>query len=534
MADTAAWLVDDVIPDVPVRQWVLSVPFKVRFVLARDAKLLTKALGIFIREVFRDLRRRTGGKPGDGGAVTGVQRFGGSLNLNVHFHAVVLDGVYREGKFKPAPRPKQPDLEAMVVRVRRKIQGMLRREGVRLDDEDDEITEPLDLFQAASIQRRVATSPDARAVEVVGGEKGVAVQVRKKHLEAEEQGYSIHAAVRMKAGDRKGLEILARYVLRPSFAEERMIRLPDGRIAYRFRRAWEDGSSHVILTPMELMAKLAALVPPPRYHLVRYHGVLAPSSKRRPALVRSRDLECGHAAPVAPESTPTTTPAVAAPEATGHAPPCALDSTPNLSLSPPAMASVTAPSESVQRAKLIAETPVSAVEGPPREQAPPPLPTAPVAPSAPDVPVLSGRSIGPKPVPWPPAVAAPQLSAPISAGPKLLPPPPAPPAAVPLPERRLVRPAHARRPWAALMLRTLMLDVLKCPRCPGRMKVIACIDQPDVIEKFLRSAGLWTEPSPGRGTATLATPFPDDSPWSGEPEFRDEPLNDPPPDPALD
>ncbi len=59
MADTAAHLVDHVIPYVPLRQWVLSLPRKIRYILARDAKLLSRTLRIFVSEIFRDLRRRT-------------------------------------------------------------------------------------------------------------------------------------------------------------------------------------------------------------------------------------------------------------------------------------------------------------------------------------------------------------------------------------------------------------------------------------------------------------------------------------------
>ncbi len=56
---------------------------------------------------------------------------------------------------------------------------------------------------------------------------------------------------------------------------------------------------------------------------------------------------------------------------------------------------------------------------------------------------------------------------------------------------------HRRRlAWAELMRRTMDLDVLECPRCGERMKVIACIDRPDVVERILRAVGLWEEPPP--------------------------------------
>jgi hypothetical protein len=93
MADTAAWLVDRVLPLVPVRQWVLTLPFALRFRMAYDARLTSDVLRIFLRAVFSSLRRRARRKGPihrpQSGAVTFVQRFGDALNLNVHFHALV-------------------------------------------------------------------------------------------------------------------------------------------------------------------------------------------------------------------------------------------------------------------------------------------------------------------------------------------------------------------------------------------------------------------------------------------------------------
>jgi Putative transposase len=61
--------------------------------------------------------------------------------------------------------------------------------------------------------------------------------------------------------------------------------LADGRVLYRLKHPWRDGSTHVLFEPLELVAKLAALVPPPRFNLVRYHGVLAPAARSRPEIV---------------------------------------------------------------------------------------------------------------------------------------------------------------------------------------------------------------------------------------------------------
>jgi hypothetical protein len=74
------------------------------------------------------------------------------------------------------------------------------------------------------------------------------------------------------------LERLCRYAGRPPVATERLSLLPDGRLLYRLKRRWRDGTSHVILEPLKLIEKLAALVPPPRFRLVRYNGVPAHST----------------------------------------------------------------------------------------------------------------------------------------------------------------------------------------------------------------------------------------------------------------
>ena len=97
MAERSAHLVDHVFPDVPVRQWVLSLPHRLRYLLAWDHELCRAVVGVSLRAVLGFLRhraRRDGIADGRSGAVAIIQRFGGALNLNVHLHALVLDGVF--------------------------------------------------------------------------------------------------------------------------------------------------------------------------------------------------------------------------------------------------------------------------------------------------------------------------------------------------------------------------------------------------------------------------------------------------------
>src|SRR5207244_8139039 len=80
-------------------------------------------------------------------------------------------------------------------------------------------------------------------------------------------------------------ERLCRYAARPAVATERLSELPDGRLLYRLKRPWRDGTTAVIFEPQDFIAKLAVLVPAPRAHLTRYHGVLGPCAARRPLVI---------------------------------------------------------------------------------------------------------------------------------------------------------------------------------------------------------------------------------------------------------
>jgi hypothetical protein len=91
-------------------------------------------------------------------------------------------------------------------------------------------------------------------------------------------GFSLDAAVRIEGHDRAGLERLLRYCARPPFALERLERIDAQRLLYRLPKPRPDGCTVVTLTPLELIQRLAALIPSPRAHRHRYHGVLAPNA----------------------------------------------------------------------------------------------------------------------------------------------------------------------------------------------------------------------------------------------------------------
>ncbi|MCP4307959.1 MAG: hypothetical protein GY788_24430, partial [bacterium] len=96
---------------------------------------------------------------------------------------------------------------------------------------------------------------------------------------------SLHASVAVPARDRRRLERLCRYVARPPLAHDRLGERPDGRLALRLKTPWRDGTTHILMERHELLERLVPLIPPPRAHQVRYHGVLAPCASARDRVV---------------------------------------------------------------------------------------------------------------------------------------------------------------------------------------------------------------------------------------------------------
>jgi hypothetical protein len=297
MAETAAYLVDRVIPRVPVRQWVLSFPIPLRIVLAAHPEVLTPLLRIVHWVITGFLLSQSGLKrtAADAGSVTLIQRFGSAANLNVHLHCLVLDGVYRstEGEplFQEARAPTDDELKGLLDQIVARLMKLLTRRGYLVEEQgmtylaDTDADHPLASLQAASCTYRIAFGP--RAGQKVLSLRTVAGQDEKprKVLCADAHGFSLHAAVRCGADQRKQLERLCRYITRPALADERLSRNAKWQVVLKLKSPYRDGTTHIVMHPQEFMQCLAALVPRPRLHLIRFHGVLAPNAKLRATVI---------------------------------------------------------------------------------------------------------------------------------------------------------------------------------------------------------------------------------------------------------
>ena len=371
---------------------------------------------IFVRALAsfygRDARTR-GVAHAKAGAVVAIQRFDSALRLNVHFHSLWPDGTFTcaprqpEAAFHPARQITDEDVERLVRQIRSRVLRYLRKTGKLTDPDAGELdvhdASLFDTLRAASIAGRTALGPRAGHSDPrIGQGLAAASDFARGKLCANLDGFSLHAAVRVDGCNRERLDRLCRYALRPPIVHERLSLTSDGKVRCKFKRRWRDGSTHVVLDPLTLIERLAALIPAPRKKLISYHGVFAPAFPLRHTVVP-----------------------------------------------PPPEAATSQPQ--VERADLPRTCSHPA-------QAPPSSSTADAAP--------------------------------------------------PPPTKLRTKP-RSRYPWADLLRRVYLVDVLTCPHCKRSRRLLAFITDPDVTARILRHLGLPTRPplvAPARPPPDAALP----------------------------
>src|SRR5262249_19907808 len=213
------------------------------------------------------------------GSVTFLQRFGSALNVNLHFHCVFLEGVYLDrtaASLKPHFLTGEPPSDADVADVLQKISHRVLRKLRQLgyletggdapmatgyDPLGDDAPE-LARTMAASVEQRIAWGKRAgQRVRRIGagfGSAGEGPTLTGPHC-ASLQGFSVHAHTHIPAHRRDQLECLIRYTARGAVSLERLQAEANGDLVYTFTHPWSDGTTGIRLSPVELLAKLAAL-----------------------------------------------------------------------------------------------------------------------------------------------------------------------------------------------------------------------------------------------------------------------------------
>ena len=207
----------------------------------------------------------------------------------------MLDGVYRrtEGEpvFQAARAPSRDELAALLEKIIARLLKMLTRLGYLIEEQgmtymaDMDADNALASLQAASCTYRIVLG--LRAGQKVLSLRTLSGRDAKTSagLCAAAQGFSLHAGVRCGTHQRKELDRLCRNITRPAIANGRLKRDGAGDVVLQLKSAWRDGTTHIKMSPLEFMQRLAALVPRPRLHLIRFHGVLAPNAGLRAAIV---------------------------------------------------------------------------------------------------------------------------------------------------------------------------------------------------------------------------------------------------------
>ena len=133
-AERSAHLIDEVLPVVPIRQWVLSLPLNLRYMMLFDHDLTLAVLKEFATSLlgfYQDQAKQQGIEDPLAGMVTMIQRFGGHANANIHYHSNILDGAFSRSPdgsltFHEAPMPKQQDLTVLCSVVRMRVLELLK------------------------------------------------------------------------------------------------------------------------------------------------------------------------------------------------------------------------------------------------------------------------------------------------------------------------------------------------------------------------------------------------------------------------
>ncbi len=134
MAESAALLVDEMFPEQPVRQWVLSFPYSLRFLFASRPAIMGQVLGIDYRVIAGHLIKKAGFtcKKARTGAVALIQRFGSAL----HLHTLFPDGVYVIGvrgaveRLRWGRAPTTAELTESTHTLARRVGGVLQRQAL--------------------------------------------------------------------------------------------------------------------------------------------------------------------------------------------------------------------------------------------------------------------------------------------------------------------------------------------------------------------------------------------------------------------
>lgn len=257
--------VERMLPRVPVRHWVFSLGESAQPRLAVAPRLRARVARACVGAVFAWLRRAAAraSVPASPrcGAVTAIHRVGAALDANVHVHALVLDGVYTLDPdsapvFHPLAPPRRRDLRRVVAELRSTVDGLVARV-------------PAPARSRSRVTHRVVTGP--LVAPVPRPTSGVALVQRCGELD-------VRAGPPVDPDDHALRARLCRYLGRDPFDPAALGLGSQGRLRYRLRQPFSDGTTHVELSHADMVQRLEALASGDMRPPLSFHGVLAPGA----------------------------------------------------------------------------------------------------------------------------------------------------------------------------------------------------------------------------------------------------------------
>jgi hypothetical protein len=232
------WLCTEVLKYVPHRQWVFSIPKRLRIYFMYDRKLLTKLSRCAWKVLSQYLKQTVAYDDAVPGAVIAVQSFSDFLGFNCHLHVIATDGCfYGNGSFKTCPTPNPKDLEDL---FRYEVFKMLKAEG-KIND-----------------------------------------VVIESMMNWRHSGFNVYCGNAIWPHNEEGLENLARYIIRASFSQERMTYIAADASADGVAKVIYDSKNGKIsktFDALDWLAQLVTHIPNRGEQMVRYYGFYSNKSR---------------------------------------------------------------------------------------------------------------------------------------------------------------------------------------------------------------------------------------------------------------
>ncbi len=282
-------IVENLFPEARVRQWVLSVPFELRYFMAKNTEALNDIHRIIYKSLQKYYRRQhqktyRAISQVDFGGISFIQRYSSKLSLNIHFHILVpeigydpksTDGV---GEWVDPVKPEQV-LEVLEAIVSSVVDYLRRR---NFFSNASEFNQLLDESWDRTLEDSILNRLGKKLGRGFGSEGELAR--RRSNLCFEKYGFSLHAGVCVWDQRPKELRKLIGYVTRPVVSESRL-KYDGSKVTLLLKRPYSDGTRSISYTPEQFIKSLASIVPPMWENQVRYWGVFAPNHRLRKFIV---------------------------------------------------------------------------------------------------------------------------------------------------------------------------------------------------------------------------------------------------------